>query len=137
MPTEMIDLNHVRTYTDGRLQLFVGLCEKIGLPQIINQHMQKATGRPMDISPGIEAMMLMAPMAEEGYKPLYQLNEFYETKDLEGIFHAPVELEQIRDDRFSYFLDVFYEAGFIRIISKIPYLNILNRFQSFLEYEFY
>ena len=43
MPTEMIDLNHVRTYTDGRLQLFVGLCEKIGLPQIINQPMQKAT----------------------------------------------------------------------------------------------
>jgi len=50
----------------------------------------------MDISPGIEAMMLMAPMAEEGYRPLYQLNEFYQTKDLEGIFHAPVEVEQIK-----------------------------------------
>jgi len=119
MPTEMIDLNHVRTYTDGKLQLFVGFCEKIGLPQIINQHMQKATGRPMDIPPGVEAMMLMAPMAEEGYRPLYQLNEFYETKDLEGIFHAPIELEQIRDDRFSYFLDVFYEAGCRKIFSEI------------------
>jgi len=119
MQAEMIDLNHVRTYTDGRLQLFVGLCEKIGLPQIINKHMQKATGRPMDISPGIEAMMLMAPMAEEGYRPLYQLNEFYQTKDLEGIFHAPVELEQLRDDRFSYFLDVFYEAGCRKIFSEV------------------
>src|SRR5665648_114438 len=119
MSPEMIDLNTVRTHTDGRLQLFVGLCEKIGLPQIINKHMQKATGRPMDIPPGIAAMILMAPMAEEGNKPLYQLNEFYQTKDLEGIFHTPVELEQIRDDRFSYFLDVFYEAGCRKIFSEI------------------
>lgn len=119
MQSETIDLNTVRTYTDGRLQLFVGLCEKIGLPQIINKHMQKATGRPMDISPGIEAMILMAPMAEEGYKPLYQLNDYYQTKDLEGIFHAPLDIEQIKDDRFSYFLDVFHEAGCRAIFSEI------------------
>ena len=119
MQPEMIDLNTVRTYTDGRLQLFVGLCEKIGLPQIINKYMQKPTGRPMDIPPGIEAMMLMAPMAEEGYKPLYQLNDYYEPKDLEGIFHVPVELDQIKDDRFAYFLDAFYKAGCRSIFSEI------------------
>jgi transposase len=95
------------------------LCEKIGLPQIINKHMEKATGRPMDIPPGIEAMILMAPMAEEGYKPLYQLNDYYCTKDLEGIFHFPVKEEQIKDDRFAYFLDVFYEAGCRTIFSEI------------------
>ncbi|MHB1654463.1 MAG: hypothetical protein ACYCVD_18625 [Desulfitobacteriaceae bacterium] len=44
MQQETIDLNNVRTYTDGRLQFFVGLCEKIGLPQIINKHMQRSTG---------------------------------------------------------------------------------------------
>lgn len=44
MQIETIDLNSVRTYTDGRLQLFVGLCEKIDLPQIINKHMQRSTG---------------------------------------------------------------------------------------------
>jgi Transposase len=119
MQLEKIDLKSVRTYTDGRFQLFVGLCEKIGLPQIINKHMEKATGRPMDIPPGIEAMILMAPMAEEGYKPLYQLNDYYCTKDLEGIFHFPVKEEQIKDDRFAYFLDVFYEAGCRKIFSEI------------------
>ena len=119
MQPETIDLNTVRTYTDGRLQLFVGLCEKIGLPQIINKHMQKATGRPMDIPPGVEAMILMAPMAEEGYKPLYQLNDYYQPKDLEGIFHVPVELDQIQDDRFAYFLDAFFKAGCRRIFAEI------------------
>ena len=72
MQPEMIDLTTVCTYTDGRLQLFVGLCEKIGIAQIINKHMVKSTGRPMDIPPGIEAMIIMAPMAEEGYRPLYR-----------------------------------------------------------------
>lgn len=119
MQSESIDLNNVRTYTDGRLQLFVGLCEKIGLPQIINKHMQRSTGRPMDIPPGVEAMILMAPMAEEGYKPLYQLNDYYQPKDLEGIFHLPVELDQIQDDRFAYFLDAFYKAGCRRIFSEV------------------
>ncbi|MFA4978109.1 MAG: hypothetical protein WC589_11425 [Sphingobacterium sp.] len=65
----------------------------------------------MDIPPDIEAMLLMTPMAEDGYKPLYQLNDYYQTKDLESIFHFQVELEQIKDDCFSYFPDVFHEAG--------------------------
>ena len=30
----------------------------------------------MDIPPGIEAMLLIASMAEEGYKPLYQINYY-------------------------------------------------------------
>lgn len=119
MQTNTIDLNSVRTYTDGRFHLFVGLCEKIGLPQVFNKHMGKATGRPMDIPPGIEAMILMAPMAEEGYKPLYQLHDYYCTKDLEGIFHYPVQEEQIKDDRFGYFLDTFYQAGCRTIFSEI------------------
>lgn len=49
----------MQTYTDGRLQIFVSLCEKIGLPYILNKYMQKATRRPMDIPPGVEAMILM------------------------------------------------------------------------------
>ena len=119
MPLENIDRDQIRTYPDGRFHFFVGLCEKVGLPQLFNQHMKKTTGRPMDLPPGIEAMILMAPMAEEGYKPLYQLHDYYHTKDLEGIFHYPVQEEHIKDDRFGYFLDAFYEAGCRQIFSEI------------------
>jgi hypothetical protein len=55
-------LNNIRTCTNARLQLFVGLCEKIGLPQIINEHMRKAIA--LTIPLGIEVMILMAPMVE-------------------------------------------------------------------------
>ena len=88
--------------------------------------MEKATGRSMEIPLGIEAMILMAPMAEEGYKPLYQLNDYYCAKDLEGIFHFPVKEEQIRDERFGYFLDVFYQAGCRTIFSEICAKTLLT-----------
>lgn len=119
MPLEFVDRDKIRTYSDGRFHFFVGLCEKMGLPQLFNQHMKKTTGRPMDLPPGIEAMILMAPMAEEGYKPLYQLHDYYHTKDLEGMFHYPVQEEHIKDDRFGYFLDAFYAAGCRQIFSEI------------------
>lgn len=119
MPLEYIDRDQIRTYSDGRFHFFIGLCEKVGLPHLFNQHMKKTTGRPMDLPPGIEAMLLMAPMAEEGYKPLYQLHDYYQTKDLEGIFHYPVQEDHIKDDRFGYFLDAFYEAGCRQIFSEI------------------
>lgn len=119
MPIEPIDLDQVRTYTEGRFHLFVGLCEQIGLPELMNKHMKKATGRPMDLPPGIEAMIVMAPMIHEGYKPLYQLRDYYESMDLEGIFHHPVQWNQIKDDRFGYFLDAFYESGCRQIFSEI------------------
>lgn len=35
------------------------------------------------------------------------------------IIHFPVEVEQIKDDCFSYFLDVFHEAGCRKIFSEI------------------
>ena len=120
MPTtETIDLDSVCTYTDGRLQLFVLLCKKVGLPQIINKYLIKPTGRPCDITPATAAMILMAPMVQEGYCPLYQLNEYYQAKDMEGIFHTPVKLEQIVDERFAYLLDSFYSAGCRKIFSEI------------------
>lgn len=116
MIIENIDLNNIRTYTDVRFQLFVGLCEKIGLLQSINNHMKKTTGRPMDIPPGVETMILMASMVEEGYKPLHQLHDYYQSKDFEGVFHYPVELEQIKDDRFRAAVPVI-----LRIFSNILY----------------
>lgn len=74
-------------------------------------------GRPPDIPPGIEALILAAGICiEEGYRPLYAIQDYYENKDLEGIFHYPIEVSQLTDDRFGGFLDSFYEAGCCRQI---------------------
>jgi len=116
---ERVSLDKIRTYTDGRMQFMVGLCEKVGLPQIFDEHMMKETGRPREITPGVEAMLMISLMSQEGYHPLYHMNDLFKEKDLEGIFHSPIELKQINDDRFGYFLDEFHKVGCRKIFSSI------------------
>ncbi len=74
--------------------------------------LQKKTGRPSDIPPDIEAEIMIAGICiDEGYRPLYAMQDYYEYKDLTSIFHHPMKLSQLNDDRFGDFLDDFYNAG--------------------------
>jgi len=84
---EMVDVNNVNINSDGRLQLIVGLCEKIGVKDIFNKHLEKDMERPSDIPAGIEAEIMIAGVcAERGCRPLYAIKDYYQYKDLEGIF---------------------------------------------------
>jgi transposase len=62
----------------------------------------------------------------DDHSPLYRLNEYYGMKDLEGIFHCPISLSQINDDRFGKFLDAFYEAGARKIFSQLSSQAFMN-----------
>jgi hypothetical protein len=107
-------------WSEGRLQLIVGLCEKVGVKEIFNKHLEKEMGRPSDIPAGIEAeIMIVGICADNGYRSLYAMQEYYQYKDLEGIFRHPIELSQINDDRFGRFLDRFHEAGCRNIFGEI------------------
>ncbi len=115
-----VDLYDVELYSAGRLQLIAGLCEKMGVTEIFNKELAKQTGRPPDIPPGIEAAILIAGICvDEGYRPLYAIKDYYEYKDLEGIFHHPLAVSQLNDDRFGSFLDDFAAAGPRNIFQKI------------------
>lgn len=106
--------------SEGRLQLMVGLCEKMGVKDIFNKRLGKELGRPSDMPPGIEAEVMIAGICiDEGYRPLYVMQDYYQYKDLEGIFHHPIELSQLNDDRFGDFLDDIYKAGCRNIFMEI------------------
>jgi len=47
-------------WSDGKLQLSVGLCEKIGIIDLFNNHLESEFGRPSDIPAGIEAAIMIA-----------------------------------------------------------------------------
>ncbi|MDO9565421.1 MAG: IS1634 family transposase, partial [Candidatus Desulfaltia sp.] len=103
-----------------RLQLIVGLCEKIGVTDVFNKYLEKEMGRPSDMPAGVEAEIMIAGICvDEGYRPLYAIADYYEYKDLEGIFHYPIKLSQLNDDRFGSFLDDFYHAGCRNIFTEI------------------
>lgn len=114
----MVDPNMVETYTVGKEGFIVALCEALGVPEIFNQSLKSINGRPVDIPYGIDAMIMMVNMCHD-HRALSRLKEYYEYTDLEGLFHYPITLDQINDDRFGGFLDLFYEVGCKKIFSMI------------------
>ncbi|MHB1394962.1 MAG: IS1634 family transposase [Clostridia bacterium] len=113
-----MDSNINEIYNDGKASLIVSLCETLGIPTVFDTSLTSESGRPPEIPYGVLAMMMMVNMCDD-HKPLYLLDEYYEFKDLEGIFHYPIRLDQINDDRFGGFLDRFNEAGCRKIFSDI------------------
>jgi len=114
---EILALN-IETYFDEKMNLMVGLCEQMGLPAVFNKNLEKSLGRKTDIPYGIMAEMMIVNICDD-HHPLYMLNDYFEEKDLEGIFHCPIDINQINDDRFGKFLDAFYEAGPRKIFGEI------------------
>ncbi|WP_083760884.1 DUF4277 domain-containing protein [Alkaliphilus metalliredigens] len=113
----MVDPSIVETYNVGKEGFIVALCEALGVPVLINTALSSPTGRPEEIPYGVLAMM-MVNMCDD-HHPVYRLKEYYEDKDIEGLFHQPISLEQINDDRFGGFLDLFHAVGCRRIFSQI------------------
>lgn len=116
--SKKVDIDNVNIWSDGKLQLAVGLCKKIGLTNLFNKHLENNAGRPSDIPAGIEAEIMIASIADDGYQPLSGIQDYYRYKDLEGIFHYPIKLSQLNDDRFGNFLDAFYDAGCRKIFTE-------------------
>jgi len=114
----MVDPNIVETYTVGKEGFIVALCEALGVPEFINAALISDTGRPPEVSYGALAMMMMVNMCHD-HRPMYKLDEYYKHTDLEGLFHCPISLDQINDDRFGGFLDLFQGAGCRKIFSQI------------------
>jgi len=114
----MVDPSIVETYTVGKEGFIVALCEALGIPTIIDQSININTGRPSEIPYGVLAMVMMVNMCHD-HRPIYRLWEYYRYTDLQGLFHHPITLDQINDDRLGGFLDRFYEAGCRKIFSQI------------------
>ena len=77
-------IDDINVWSDGKLQLAVGLCEKIGIIDLFDKHLESDSGRPSDISSGTEAAIMIASIADDGYKALSAFQDYYRYKDLEG-----------------------------------------------------
>jgi len=111
-------LDSMKMNIDGKLNLIVGVCQKIGLAEVFNKHVTKDVGRKPDIPYGIIAEMMVANIID-GYHPLYKINEYFIEKDIVGIFHHDMDISQITDDRCGNLLDATFKAGGRNILSEI------------------
>lgn len=108
----------IETYWHGKMNLTVGLCESMGIPDVFNKYLNSDCGRTPDSPYGVLAEMLMVNICST-HRPLYRLKDFYTDVDLSGIFHCEIDLNKITDDRFGLLLDKVYEAGARKIFGEI------------------
>lgn len=114
----MVNPNLVMTYTIGKEGFIVALCESLEVTRIIDEALTSNYGRPLDIPYSIDALLMLVNMCYD-HRPIYRLAEFYKRTDLEGIFHYPISLSQINDDRLGGFSDKFHEAGCRKVFAQI------------------
>ena len=115
-----MDINSIdlTTHNTGKDALIVELLNNINFSEVVDSHLTSHTGRPPEISYGTIGKMMITNMCND-HHPLYLLDEYFEDKDLEGIFHEPIDKTKLTDDRFGVFLDRLYEAGGSKIFSLL------------------
>jgi len=121
-----IEFNQIKSFYDGKAGLITGLCQSINLHTIIDQHLEKHTGRPPEIPYSSLVQMMLLNIAD-GHQPLSRLEEYFENTDLESLLGHSVDLKQLNDDRFGGLLDAMHEAGLEQIYSDIT-LNAFKRY---------
>jgi transposase len=115
-----IDLNKTKitTHNEGKALFISKLLDQVNFTGVINDNLTSSSGRNPDISYGTVGKMMIVTMCDDQH-PLSRMDEYYKSKDLEGIFNEKIELNQINDDRFGGFLDRLYEANPRKIFSML------------------
>jgi transposase len=109
----------IETFDHGTLYFIAALCRGMGVEKIFNKYMSQEKGRICDLPHGLEAVMMISNLCDGGYRPLHILQDYFAEKDLEGIFHFPISLDQVNEDRFGHFLDAMYRCGARRIFTDL------------------
>lgn len=100
--------DQIVTLNVGPFQLLSALCDEIGLEDIINAQVTLDPVR-CGLSPGTRIKTILLNILAQG-NPLYKINEFYETQDVEQLFGAGVTSEHFNDDALGRALDYLYKA---------------------------
>jgi transposase len=80
-----------------------------------------------EISPGTVIKGIIID-ALSGRSPLYRMNEFFETSDIEGLLGQGVNASHFNDDRLGRTLDIIYKHGAAQLFSDIV-ISAINEFR--------
>ena len=121
-----IQFNQIKSFYDGKAGLICGLSQQIGLPRIIDNHLEKHTGRPAEIPYGSLAQLMLINISDD-HHPLSRLMTYFENVDIESLLGHEIDLKKLNDDRFGGFLDAMHDAGCHKIYAELA-ANAFSRY---------
>lgn len=114
----------IKLCIDGALPLLKGICDKIGLAELIDEKLDSQDDRILSTGKAVMAIV-MNTIAER--RPLYKLQRFYEKTDTEKLFGEGVQAEHLNDDVMARALDELYEIGPKKIMTEAA-MRIIQKF---------
>lgn len=108
----------VTTYPHGKLLFLSRVFDRLRIPEVIDKRLTAVNGRPPCTPYGVLAKLLLINLCTD-HHPLYRLSEYYLDTDLEMLFGRPLNLDQLYDTRFGYFLDRMFLAEPRRIFTEL------------------
>ena len=93
----------VKTYVD-----------ELGVVELLNDLVPSE----MDVEPGVMFLAMMLDTLS-GRSPLYRVEAFWGSQDIELLLGKPIEAKSFNDDNVGRFLDKLYETGTMKIFTEI------------------
>lgn len=84
----------IKLCIDGALPLLKGICDKIGLSELIDEKLGNQDDRTVSTGKAIMAIVLNTITQR---RPLYKLERFYEKTDTEKLFGEGVEARHLNN----------------------------------------
>ncbi len=104
----------IEVFTTQHLPIVTAYVDKLGLVELLNT----LVSSEMDVEPGgMFLAMLLDTLS--GRSPLYRVEEFFESQDIELLLGREIEAKSLNDDNLGRFLDTLYQRGTIQIFTEI------------------
>ena len=113
-PTELKALEGTEIFNHGHLPAAAAFCRRLGLVEMINAMVPTE----MQLSPGLVVQAMVLDILS-GRSPLYRLNDFPATQDIELLLGEELACEAFSDINIGRSLDAIFESGPTKIITQL------------------
>lgn len=104
----------IEVFSVKHLPIVRAYVDKLGLVDVLNDAVEGA----MDVEPGLMFLGMILDTLS-GRSPLYRLEEFFESQDIELLLGKQIDAKSFNDDHVGRFLDKLYNAGTMKVFTEI------------------
>jgi len=112
-------------YDSAHLPVIAHFCNRLKIKKIADESLPWERSQ-WEISPGTVIKGIIID-ALSGRSPLYRMNEFFETTDIEHLLGQGIEASHFNDDRLGRTLDIIYKHGATQLFSDMV-ISAINEF---------
>ena len=112
-------------FDSAHLPVIAHFCDRLKIKEIAERSLPWDKSQ-WEISPGTVIKGIIID-ALSGRSPLYRMNEFFETSDIEGLLGQGINASHFNDDRLGRTLDIIYKHGAAHLFSDIV-ISAINEF---------